>query len=116
MEECRDLDYSPDGKTLASVISRQVVLWDIENKTEKLIINDVNGQYVKYSQTVRRLYAAMLYMTQQQENQNYYFLTGEGYRDFVVYSPDGETIVGQDQKEFVFGIQIKKNHLQIRCL
>ena len=44
-----DLDYSPDGKTLASVISRQVILWSIENKTVKSTIRDVNGQSVKYS-------------------------------------------------------------------
>lgn len=33
-----DLDYSPDGKTLASVVNwvRKVVLWDMENKTAKL--------------------------------------------------------------------------------
>ena len=41
-----DLDYSPDGKTLASLIHRprQVVLWDIENKRVKLTIDDVNGE------------------------------------------------------------------------
>ena len=46
-----DLDYSPDGKTLASVLPwpRQIVLWDIENKKEKLTINDVTGRSVKYS-------------------------------------------------------------------
>lgn len=71
-----DLDFSPDGKTLASVVNyvRKLVLWDIENKTVKLTINGVNGYYVRYSQMVRRLYVAMLYMTQQLENQSYYFL------------------------------------------
>ena len=37
-----DLDFSPDGQTLASVVVRKIVLWDIENKTAKLTINDVN--------------------------------------------------------------------------
>ena len=43
-----DLDFSPDGKTLASLIyccPREIILWDIENKIEKLTIIVTNDSY-----------------------------------------------------------------------
>ena len=43
-----DLDFSPDGKTLASLIyccPREIILWDVENKIEKLTIVVPNDSY-----------------------------------------------------------------------
>ena len=52
-----DLDYSPDGKTLASVLRwpRQIILWDVENAKEKLTINDVTGRW--YSSKKKQIFA-----------------------------------------------------------
>ena len=49
-----DLDFSPDGKTLASLIyccPREIILWDVKNKIEKLtiIVNNDNYRYIRFS-------------------------------------------------------------------
>ena len=99
-----DLDYSPDGKTLASVLHwpRQIVLWDVENKTEKLTINDVKGRSVRYSPDGTTLVCGdVVYDAVTGEPQLLLF-DGEGYRDYVVYSPDGKTLAGAGQKGIRF--------------
>jgi len=49
-----DLDFSPDGKALASLVyccPREIILWDIENKIEKLtiIVNNDNYRSIRFS-------------------------------------------------------------------
>lgn len=88
-----DLDYSPDGKTLASVINRQIVLWDIENKKEKLTINDVKGRSVKYSPDGETLVCGDVVYDAISGEPKLLLFGGEGYRNYVVYSPDGKTVL-----------------------
>ena len=97
-----DLDYSPDGKTLASVISGKVVLWDIENKTEKLTINDVKGQSVKYSADGKTLACGDVIYDAITGAPKLLLFGGEGYRDYVAYSPDGKTLAGVGKKGIRF--------------
>ena len=89
-----DLDYSPDGKTLASVINRKIVLWDVDNKTEKLTINDVKGQSVKYSPDGKTLVCGDFVYDAITGEPKLLLFDGEGYRDYIVYSPDGKTLAG----------------------
>ena len=99
-----DLDYSPDGKTLASVLYRpsQVVLWDVENKTVKLTINDVNGRSVTYSPDGETVVCGdVVYDAITGEPQLLLF-GGADYRDYVVYSPDGKTLAGAGSKGLRF--------------
>ena len=97
-----DLDYSPDGKTIASVISRQVVLWDVENKTVKLTINDVNGQTVRYSPDGKTFVCGDVVYDAATGEPKLLLLDGEGYRDYVLFSPDGKTLVGAGKKGIRF--------------
>ena len=97
-----DLDYSPDGKTLASVIGREVVLWDIENKTAKLTIDGVNGRTVRYSTDGKTLVCGDVVYDATTGEPKLLLLDGEGYRDYVVYSPNGETIAGAGPKGIRF--------------
>ena len=97
-----DLDYSPDGKTLASVINRKVVLWDIENKTEKLTINDVKGRSVKYSPDGKTLVCGDVVYDAITGEPKLLLFNGEGYRDYIVYSPDGKTLAGVGNKGIRF--------------
>ena len=100
------LDFSPDGTTFASVVDwygpHHLILWSIENKTAKLTINKVNGRYVKYSSDGKTLVCGdTLYNAVTGEPQ-LLLLDGEGYRDYVVYSPDGKTVVGAGPKGIRF--------------
>ncbi len=99
-----DLDYSPDGKTLASVLYRpsQVVLWDVENKTVKLTINDVNGRYVRYSPDGKTLVCGDVLYDATTGQPKLLLFDGDGYRDYVIYSPDGETLAGAGPKGIRF--------------
>ena len=99
-----DLDYSPDGKTLASALYRpsQVVLWDVENKTVKLTINDVNGRYVRYSPDGKTLVCGDALYDATTGQPKLLLLDGDGYRDYVIYSPDGETLAGAGSKGIRF--------------
>ena len=99
-----DLDFSPDGKTLASIIHwpPKVVLWDIENKHEKITIHDVTGESVRYSPDGKVLVCGdVIYDAQTGEPQLILF-GGDGYRKFVAYSPDGKTIAGVGRKGIRF--------------
>ena len=98
------LDYSPDGKTLASVMHwpRQAILWDIENKIEKITINDINGRSVKYSQDGNFLVCGDVVYDAITGQPTLLLLDGDGYRDYVVYSPDGKTLAGAGPKGIRF--------------
>ena len=102
-----DLDYSPDGKTLACVFHRprQIVLWDVENTKEKLTINDVTGRYVKYSPDGKTLVCGDVVYDATTGQPKLLLYDGDGYRDYVIYSPDGETLAGAGPK----GIRLWKS-------
>lgn len=91
-----DLDYSPDGKTLVSLINRprQVVLWDIENKTVKLTIDDVNGGSVRYSPDGKTLVCGGVLYDAITGQPKLLLFDSDGYRDYVIYSPDGKILAG----------------------
>ncbi len=97
-----DLDFSPDGKTLASVINGKVVLWDIEKKTEKLTINNINGRYVKYSSNGKTLVCGDVLYDAITGEPTLLLLDGEGYRDYVLFSPDGKILAGAGPKGIRF--------------
>ena len=99
-----DLDFSPDGKTLASIIHwpPKVVLWDIENKNEKITINDVTGVSVRYSPDGKTLVCGDVIYDAKTGEPKLILSDGDGYRKFVVYSPDGKTIAGVGQKGIRF--------------
>ena len=101
--EAYDVNFSPDGKTLASVIERrQVVLWDIENKTEKLTIDDINGRSVRYSPDGKTLVCGDVVYDAITGEPKLLLFDGQGYRDYVVYSPDGKTLAGAGPKGIRF--------------
>ena len=104
-----DLDFSPDGKTLASVVNwvRKVVLWDVENKTAKLTINDVNGKHVRYSPDGKTLVCGDAVYDATTGEPTLLLLDGDGYRDYAVFSPDGKTIAGGGPK----GIRFWKSNI-----
>ncbi len=104
-----DLDYSPDGKTLASVTwhPKRVVLWDVESKTEKLTINGVSGRYVRYSPDGKTLVCGDKLYDASTGEPTLLLLDGDGYRNYVVFSPDGKTLAGAGPK----GIRFWKSNL-----
>ena len=106
-----DLDFSPDGKTLASLIyhPRQVVLWDIENKTVKLTIDDVNGGSVRYSPDGETLVCGGVLYDAITGQPKLLLFDSDGYSNYVVYSPDGKTLAGAGVKRNPF---LEINH---RC-
>ncbi|RKU21527.1 hypothetical protein C6499_21245 [Candidatus Poribacteria bacterium] len=99
-----DLDYSPDGKTLASITQppRQVVLWDIQNKTVKLTIDDVNGESVRYSPDGETLVCGGVLYDAITGQPKLLLFDSEGYRDYVIYSPDGKILAGAGLKGIRF--------------
>ncbi len=97
-----DLDYSPDGKTLASIIGGEIILWDVENRTEKLTINGVNGRYVRYSPDGKTLICGDVVYDAKTGEPTLLLLDGEGYRDYVLFSPDGKTLAGTGAKDVRF--------------
>ena len=99
-----DLDYSPDGKTLASLINRprEIVLWDIKNRTEKLTIKDVNGQSIRYSPDGKTLVCGDVVYDAITGKPTLLLLDGDGYRDYVAYSPSGKTLAGAGSKGIRF--------------
>lgn len=103
-ENALDLDFSPDGKTLASVINwkRNVVLWDVENKTVKLTINDVNGLYVRYSPDGKTFVCGDVVYDATTGEPTLLLLDGDGYRNYALFSPDGKTIAGAGAKGIRF--------------
>ncbi len=103
-----DLDFSPDGKTLASVIGGQVVLWDTENRTEKLTIKGINGRYVRYSPDGKTLICGDVVYDATTGEPKLLLLDGDGYTDYVLFSPDGKTIAGAGTK----GIRFWKSNVE----
>ena len=98
----RDLDYAPDGKTLAALYSAHVVLWDIENKTQKLTIYDINGRTVRYSPDGKTFVSGDVVYDATTGEPQLLLLDGEGYRDYVDYSPNGKIIAGAGSKGIRF--------------
>ena len=101
-----DLDFSPDGKTLASLVCcpREIILWDVENKIEKLTIIVPNGSHhsIRFSPDGKTVVCGdTLYDTT--TGQSKLILSGsEGYENYVIYSPDGKTLVGAGVKGIRF--------------
>ena len=100
--EAIDLDYSPDGKTLASIIGGEIILWDVENRTEKLTINGVNGRYVRYSPDGKTLVCGDVVYDATTGEPTLLLLDGKGYRNYVIFSPDGKTLAGTGPKGIRF--------------
>ena len=98
------LAYSPDGKTLASLIhwSPRVALWDIQTQTLKIVINDVNGRTIDYAPDGKTFVCGDIIYNALTGQSQLSLLDGEGYRDFVAYSPDGKTVAGAGPKGIRF--------------
>jgi WD40 repeat protein len=103
-----DLDFSPDGKTLASAVhqSGQIVLWDVENHTEKLTIDGVTNlspRYtVQYSPDGETLVSGDVIYNAITGEPHLFLFDGEGYVDYVTYSPDGNLVAGAGPKGIRF--------------
>ena len=102
-----DLDFSPDSKTLASLVyccPREIILWDIENKIEKLTIIVPNDSYrsIRFSPDGKTFVCGnKLYDTTTGQPQ-LILSDSEGYENYVIYSPDGKTLAGAGSKGIRF--------------
>ena len=77
-------------------------LWNIENKTEKLTIDGVKGKSIRYSPDGKTLVCGDVLYDAITGEPKLLLLDGDGYRDYVEYSPDGETLAGAGEKGIRF--------------
>ncbi|RKU06669.1 hypothetical protein C6503_25510 [Candidatus Poribacteria bacterium] len=102
-----DLDFSPDGKTLASLIyccPREIILWDVENKIEKLTIIVPNDSYhsIRFSPDGKTFVCGNTLYDTTTGQPKLILSDSEGYENHVVYSPDGKTLAGAGVKGIRF--------------
>ena len=102
-----DLDFSPDGKTLASLIyccPRVIILWDIKNKIEKLTIIVPNDNYhsIRFSPDGKTFVCGNTLYDTTTGQPKLILSDSEGYENHVIYSPDGKTLVGAGSKGIRF--------------
>ena len=102
-----DLDFSPDGKTLASLVyccPREIILWDIENKIEKLtiIVNNDNYRSIRFSPDGKTFVCGNKLYDTTTGQPKLILSDSEGYENYVIYSPDGKTLAGAGSKGIRF--------------
>ena len=102
-----DLDFSPDGQTLASLIyccPREIILWDIKNKIEKLTIIVTNDNYhsIRFSPDGKTFVCGNTLYDTTTGQPKLILSDSEGYENRVIYSPDGKTLVGAGSKGLRF--------------
>ncbi len=102
-----DLDFSPDGKTLASLIyccPREIILWDVENKIEKLTIIVPNDSHhsIRFSPDGKTFVCGNTLYDTTTGQPKLILSDSEGYENHVIYSPDGKTLVGAGSKGIRF--------------
>ena len=102
-----DLDFSPDGKTLANLIyccPREIILWDVENKIEKLTIVVRNDRYhsIRFSPDGKTFVCGNTLYDTTTGQPKLILSDSEGYENHVIYSPDGKTLAGAGVKGIRF--------------
>ena len=99
-----DLDYSPDGQLLASVLRwpKQLIVWDVETKKEAMTFYDVNGLSVKFSPDGNTFVCGNAVYNASTGERHLTLSNADGYTDYVVYSPDGETLAGAGERGLRF--------------
>ena len=102
-----DLDFSPDGKTLASLIyccPREIILWDVENKIEKLTIIVPNDSHhsIRFSPDGKTFVCGNTLYDTTTGQPKLILSDSEGYENHVIYSPDGKTLAGAGPKGIRF--------------